>query len=209
MAGPYIFSKLARAGREAGFTPAQLRRGEQDAVAWFRRKASQVRSVNANRLMQETKSRLFARGGPEDVGSMLCFWYRAKHEATLPYYDQFPLIFPMQFDGDSFLSINLHYLPPRLRAALMDQLYTLAVRNADNEVERLALSYEILARAARFSAFRPCIKRHLFAYRKSKFFYVRPDEWDAALMLPTARFVGATQETAWRHSSRAAREASA
>jgi len=138
-------------------------RGYVAAREWYRDKAASVRSVNVNRLVSETKSRLFAHGGAEDVGTMLCFFYDPKGRDTLPYYDQFPLVFPMSYDGDSFLDLNLHYLPPVLRAKLMDQLYRVAVM-PNGKVEKLALTYDVLNGAAQFNAFRPCIKRHLFAH---------------------------------------------
>lgn len=195
---PYIFQKIAAQGRALGLN---TRQGEASRD-WFRRKAKDVRGVNVNRLMSETKSRLFARGGPEDVGTMLCFFYDPKGKDTLPYWDQFPLCFPMSYDGDSFLDINLHYLPPVLRARLMDQLYTIAIRNNQDQPRRLALSYEALNGAARFVAFRPCIKRHLFSHMRSRMFYIRPEEWDICMMLPLQRFVGANTEKVWRDSRR-------
>jgi len=198
MASPYWFTRIATQARDVGIAARDLRQESRD---WFRQKARSVRSVNVNRMMEDTPSRLFARGTAEDVGSMLMFFYDPKGKDTLPYWDQFPLCFPMSYDGDSFLDINLHYLPPVLRANLMNELYTLAVHE-DNRIRRLAISYRILNGAARFAPFRPCIKRHLFSHVRSKFFYVRPEEWDMALFLPTARFVGATQETVWRHSRR-------
>lgn len=206
MAAPFWFEKIAQAGRTVGFTQDAAARGQRQAIEWFRQKASEVRGVNVNRMMEDTKSRLFARGGMEDVGSMLAFFYDPKLKDKLPYWDQFPLCFPMQYDGDSFLDINLHYLPPTLRARLMNELYTLAVKE-DDKVKRLAMSYNILAGAARFTPFRPCIKRHLFSHMRSKMFYIRPEEWDMALMLPTARFVGASTDQVWRDSRRIIRNA--
>ena len=130
------------------------------------------------------------------------FFYSAKHKDTLPYWDMFPLTFPIQFDGDSMLSINLHYLPLLLRAKLMNALYTVAEEEGNSKIKKLQLSYQILNASARFSAFKPCIKRHLFSHVQSRFFWVRPEEWDMALMLPTARFQKASQEQVWADSER-------
>jgi hypothetical protein len=80
---------------------------------------------------------------------MLLFFYSAKLKDKLPYWDQFPLIFPIEFQGHRFLSINLHYLPLSLRARLMDALYTTAVKNEHNTIERLRLSYEIVKGVSR------------------------------------------------------------
>lgn len=206
MAAPIWFTRIAQQGRRAGFSQADVARGQPEAMAWYRERASQVARVDVGRMLTETPSRTFARGGPEDVGSMLMFVYDPKHKAKLPYYDRVPLVFPMSFDGDSFLSVNLHYLPPVLRWQLFNQLTTLAVREND-KMKRLALSYQILNGSVRFAAFRPCIKRHLFSHVRSRFMLIRPTEWPMAVALPTARFIGASNERVWRDSRRIIRNA--
>lgn len=140
----------------------------------------------------------------DTIGQMVMFFYSAKHKATLPYWDAFPVGFPIEFYGDSMLTINMHYLPLILRGRLMDSLYTVAERE-ENKIKRLAISYEILSNSARFRAFRPCIKKHLFSHVQSRFFWVRPEEWDMALFLPTARFRKATEEEVWADSVKSIR----
>lgn len=130
---------------------------------------------------------------------MIMFFYDAKHKETLPYWDQFPLIFPIEMYDDGFLGINLHYLPPLLRAKLMNALYTVAVTKKD-KILKLKISYQILASAMNFSPFKPCVKRYLKGHIKSRFFYVEPTEWDMALFLPTQRFVGASDAKVWSDS---------
>ena len=39
-------------------------------------------------------------------GYMDAFYYDPKHKATLPYYDKFPLIFPLSVGKDFFIGIN-------------------------------------------------------------------------------------------------------
>jgi hypothetical protein len=57
------------------------------------------------------------------IGKMYSFVYDPKTKEQLPYYDIYPLVFPIEYYNDGFLGINLHYLPPVLRARLMDALY--------------------------------------------------------------------------------------
>ena len=47
-------------------------------------------------------------------------YYDAKHKATLPYYDGFPLILMLGPAKGGFMGLNLHYLPPVVRARLLD-----------------------------------------------------------------------------------------
>ena len=74
---------------------------------------------------------------------MFMFIYDPKHKDTLPFYDTFPLVFPIEIYSDSFLGINLHYLPPVLRAKLMDALYTTANNNKYNEYKLINISIKI------------------------------------------------------------------
>lgn len=191
----YLFQLLAKNGRAAGIGPADT----QAAKDWYRKAARKVAEVNVNKLHASNESRLFSRFGVEDIGSMISFFYDAKLKDVLPYWDQFPLVFPIEMYDDGFLGVNLHYLPPLLRAKLMDALYTVAISKKD-KIQRLKISYQILASATKFSPFRPCIKRYLKGYVKSRFFYVEPREWDMALMLPTQRFVGASDQKVWQDS---------
>lgn len=202
MPRPYIFQQLADKGRAAGVDM----KDRAAAQAWFQDQARKVRSVNVNRLMGESKARMFARGGPDDVGSLLLFFYDPKHKDTLPYWDQFPCAMPIEFYGDSFLSINFHYLPPLLRAKLLNAMYQLAVMEKD-KVKKLKVSYQILKSASRFKEFVPCIKQHLFSHVRSRFMYVYPEEWDMAVLLPTQRFMGASQDKIWRDSRNKIRRA--
>jgi hypothetical protein len=191
----YLFQLIARNAQTAGVGPADT----QAARDWYRQAARRVAEVNVNKLQDSNKSRLFSRFSREDIGSMISFFYDAKLKNELPYWDQFPLVFPMEIYDDGFLGINMHYLPPMLRARLMDALYNTAITKK-SQIQRLKISYDILASASKYTAFRPCIKRYLKNHVKSRFFYIEPREWDMALLLPTQRFVGATDQKVWRDS---------
>lgn len=192
------FTRLARQANERGAAD----RG-QESIQWMRRAAAKIRGVNVNRMMEETPSRMFSRPSPNNVGQLIQFFYDAKLKDVLPYWDQFPLAMPISFDGDSFLSLNFHYLAPVMRAALFDEMYELAQTDRRGNVTGLDVSYATLRRYARFAPFKPCVKRHLFSHVKSRFFLVPPNDWTKALFLPTARFVGASNAQVWARSRRA------
>jgi hypothetical protein len=191
----YVFQVLAKNARTAGVSPSDVTASRN----WYRKAASNVAEVNVNTLIDSNKSRMFSRFSPEDIGSMIMFFYDAKLKEELPYWDQFPLIFPIKMYDDGFLGINMHYLPPILRARLMDALYTTAITKKD-KIQRLKISYDILTAASKFAPFKPCVKRYLKNHVKSRFFYVEPREWDMALFLPTQRFVGASDQKVWADS---------
>jgi len=137
---------------------------------------------------------------PVHAGDMVMFIYDPKTKEKLPYYDTFPLVFPISLKEDGFLGINLHYLPPYHRALLMDELYTTLNNQAMDATTRLRINYEILKGAAQFKAFKPCIKRYLTSHIRSVKINVHPSQWDMVLTLPLARFVKADQLRVWNDS---------
>jgi len=134
------------------------------------------------------------------VGSMYMFYYDAKHKATLPYFDRFPLIFPYKKVKGGFMGINMHYLPLQYRAKLMDSLYDVASNTKYDESTRLKINYKILSGASQFRYFKPCVKHYLTSQVRSRFLYVYPSEWDIALFMPLERFEGATKTQVYADS---------
>ena len=57
---------------------------------------------------------------------MNMFFYDPKHKDTLPYYDRFPLSVIIGPAKGGFYGLNLHYLPPVLRAKMLDALMDIA-----------------------------------------------------------------------------------
>ena len=170
--------------------------GRPDSRAWFRNQAKKTVFVNVNKLLKDPHA-----VDHVEPGKMYLFAYDAKWKDKLPYWDMFPLIFPFKVKGDRVWGINLPYLPIPLRAALMDELYTLVDNRVKNDnKKKLRLSYEILNGAARFKAFRPCIKSYLKSHFRSRFLMIPYDQWDIAMALPLARFQKASQSAVWDDS---------
>lgn len=190
----YIFQQIAQKGKFEGIDSAIRQR---DARTWFRNAAQEVSSVNTRRLMNDKKN-LTNRMTEESIGSMYMFSYNPKHKETLPHYDIFPLIFPIGMKNDGFLGINLHYLPPVLRAILMNHLYETINNKKYDSTTKLKISYELLNGYAKFNYFKPCVKHYLLDYVSGSFLYVEPSNWDIALMLPTERFKKQSKELVWK-----------
>lgn len=196
----YIFDGILNRAAKAGISPSTKR----DARAWFRKQAQSV-TANPTRMIRSNAQRLTDK---PMIGRMYLFNYDPKYKGKLPYYDKFPLVIPIgsgrtsgfASSGGSFIGLNLHYLPPTLRAKLMDALYATATTTELNETTRLRISYNILQQATKYRFFKPCIKRYLTAQVRSKFFYIEPTEWEMALFLPLDRFVGANKSRIYRDS---------
>ena len=134
------------------------------------------------------------------MGGLYHFFYDPLTKTELPYYDIFPLVIPLKKNADGFLGLNLHYLPPKYRAAFLDKLMGVAVLNANNEPKRLQITYEILAATQRYKEFRPCLKHYINTQIKSKILTVQPEEWETALFLPTANFMKAPISQVYKES---------
>ena len=124
------------------------------------------------------------------IGKMYFFWYDPKHKDTLPMYDRFPLVFPIESYPDGFLGLNLHYLSFKERSALLNTLMKFRNNNKMNATTKLRVTYDLLNSTSRIaSAMRPCIKRYLYTQVRSSFVEVTADEWDKAMQLPVAVWV--------------------
>jgi hypothetical protein len=138
------------------------------------------------------------------TGKMIFYNYDPKHKATLPYYDAFPLVFPLDspaggFRG-SFLGLNLHYLPYYERAKLMMAMYSTINTKDINPKSQLQLEYDILKGVSKYRFYRPCLKRYLFSHIRSRIQVIKPEQWNLVLMLPIARFTKASELRVWSDS---------
>lgn len=198
----YIYQKLLDEGVKAGQTPAKTR----SARNWFRNLARQTTGVQPNTIIKSAPKIQLTR--VPQVGFMYHFFYDPKTKEKLPYYDRFPLVFPFKrgftrqraIESGSFLGLNLHYLHPRLRARLMDGLYTISTDKTFDEDTRIRISYNILNKASKFRFFKPCVKRYLLPRVRSRFVKINADQWDTALFLPTERFRKKSKASVFRLS---------
>jgi len=190
-----IFKELIYNGVRSGQVPARTKA----ARTWYRDAASQATGNYrpSSVVRQYSEKRRVSR--PE-LGYMYSFKYDPKMKKTLPYYDVFPLIFPIDVSADGFLGINFHYLPLPLRAKLMDALYTVSSDRRYNEETKILVTYDILKGASKFKAFKPTIKKYLYQHVKTPLLEITAAEWDIALFLPMESFKKASAQEVWKDS---------
>lgn len=186
-------SLLKKAGRER-MIPNRTR----EAREWFRSKAQQYRG---SRISQENLFKNSVITEKVLPGRMYMYVYDAKTKETLPYWDAFPVIFMVDVAPGGFYGLNLHYLPPPLRATLMDALYRNLNNTAFDDSTILNLNYRTLKGASSMSLFKPCFKHYLTDHVKSRFIYIEPKEWDIAMFLPLQKFQKASAEEVWREAA--------
>ena len=92
---------------------------------------------------------------------MVMYTYNPKLKETLPYYDTFPLTIVVGPAKDGFYGINLHYLPPKVRAIFLDKLGDIASNQKFNATTRFKITYKLLMATKNYKYFKPCFKHYL------------------------------------------------
>ena len=144
---------------------------------WYRKKVAAMTTPGARSLINQGKATLRPK-----YGIMNLFGYDPKHKATLPYYDVFPLIFPLEPAKGGFIGLNFHYLRPGARAAF---LRSLANTTTDKKFDKKT-RYRINWRNNEFM--RKTAKHYLFNQVRTSFLNITAEEMAIAIFLPVARF---------------------
>jgi hypothetical protein len=134
------------------------------------------------------------------IGKMYFFFYDPKTKDSLPYYDRFPLVIPINRYPEGFLGLNLHYIHPKDRVILLDKLSTTLNNKNYDESTKFRINYAYLSKASKIYEATPCIKKYLFRHVESRFLEITSDEWDIAAMLPVERFMGANKQRVFTES---------
>jgi hypothetical protein len=169
--------------------------GTNNARNWLRAKVKEL--TPTSRALMADRDRLKSNS---TIGKMYFYFYDPKTKDSLPYYDRFPLVIPIESYKDGFLGLNLHYIHPKQRLILLDKLSETATNNNFDSKTKLRVSYSYLAGASKAFEATPCIKRYLFTHIQSRFLEISADEWDIAAMLPVETFVGATTSKVYADS---------
>ena len=144
---------------------------------YFKNQVDKITSPGARALINRGKATIRPK-----YGVMNLFGYDPKFKETLPLYDRFPLIFPLESAKGGFYGINFHYLQPGARVAFLRQLQRFATdKNYDKNTR-----FNIGELSGRY--FKKTIKRYLFSQVRTSFLNITADEMAIAIFLPVARF---------------------
>jgi hypothetical protein len=190
-----IFDNILIQGARQGIIPART----VAARDWYRSAAGKLMS-NITPSNFEKRTDEARKVSSMEFGYMYAFKYDPKMKKELPYYDTFPLIFPVRIDSDGFLGINFHYLPPVLRAKLMNALYSTLTNKKYDDTTKVKISYSILQSASKYRYFKPMLKKYLRSHVRSQFLEIQVNEWDMAIFLPTESFRKADTGRVWEES---------
>jgi|APSaa5957512535_1039671.scaffolds.fasta_scaffold04250_5 hypothetical protein len=159
---------------------------------WYRNRIKELGSPSQKELVKDGKI-----SGAPNWGRMNFFFYDPKHKKTLPYYDKFPLVIPIEKYKDGFLGINFHYLPYAIRVRLLDEMVNISGAGKLTEKTELNINWKAVSKMKKV---RPCIKRYLASHVKSPFRRIDADDFLLAAMLPVHKFEKATSSKVWADS---------
>ena len=186
----YLLDRIKESLAKEGYTPRS-----SAARQWFKAKVGELRPTPA--ALMKDRERLKDKS---IIGKMYFFFYDPKTKDSLPYYDRFPLVIPIERYSDGFLGLNLHYIHPKQRIILLDKLSDTATNRRFDEKTKLRLSYQYLSAASTAFQAMPCIKRYLFNHLTSRFLEIPADEWDIAALLPVEQFEKASKSKVYAES---------
>ena len=167
-------------------------KGRPKSTDWYRDKIKEFGKPGAMDLIRDGK-----RNNRPFYGRLNMFFYDPKYKKTLPYYDTFPLVLPLERYDDGFLGINLHYLPMTLRIRLLDRLVDYSNNTKFDESTRLAVDYSKLKN---LNLIKPTLKRYLAGRVKTQFRRIDADEFTVAALLPVQRFKKASASEVYSDS---------
>lgn len=186
----YLIKRIQESLAKEGLQPRTTK-----ARDWLRAKIKDLKPTRqallADRLRMKNKS---------IIGRMYFFYYDPKLKDSLPYYDRFPLVIPIEQYPDGILGLNLHYIHPKQRIILLDKLSEFANNDKYDKTTKLRLSYDLLKSVSKIYEMSPCIKRYLFNHLDSRFLEIDASEWDIAALLPVESFVGANRNKVYADS---------
>jgi|TARA_B100000470_G_scaffold40208_2_gene29188 hypothetical protein len=186
-----LFDKLESEAFRKGITARS-----KEANVWFAKNVKKLGPLGKSVLKDE---RLIARQSAK-AGEMVMYTYDPKLKATLPYYDTFPLTIVVGPAKDGFYGINLHYLPPKVRAIFLDHLNDVATNQKFNDMTKFRITYNLLKATKNYKYFKPCFKHYLTKKVSSKIMKVPSAEWSIAIFLQTASFKKASEGAIWADS---------
>ena len=167
-------------------------KGRPRSTEWYREKIAEFGKPGAMDLIRDGK-----RDNNPFYGRLNMFFYDPKFKKTLPYYDTFPLVLPLENYNDGFLGLNFHYLPIPLRMKLLDRVVDFSNNTKFDESTVLNVNYTALKRVR---LIRPTLKRYLAGKVKSRFRRVDADEFTVATLLPVQRFKKGSQAEVYKDS---------
>jgi hypothetical protein len=155
--------------------------GQVKSARWYQNAVRDIGTrTTANKLMSSGKLT-----ATPSQGLLNLFFYDPKYKKTLPYYDTFPLVLPLERIKGGFSGINFHYLPPLARFRLLEKISAFATGKKIDQNMRFDVTYDSVKN---ISMVKPTIKKYLTTHVRSRFLRIDATEAAIAMYLPVQQF---------------------
>lgn len=193
---------------------ANAKRNIRRSHEWFMNRVSKDMNNKPNKMMLEFQHKKTSPlRGRYLIGRMFYFKYDALTKDQLPYWDQFPLVFffnVVKGDGTTWgekgvtylFGLNMHYLPPKLRMLVFENLIQLRNERQYRAKTRLRLTWKSLKRFGQHRLFQHCVKVYRVDQLQSMLLEIEPQYWEVALFLQTALFKKQSQGAVYKDARR-------
>lgn len=171
------------------------------SIDWFRAELKNLIRSGLGSINQRTASKFGKIIRVPEIGSMMTYIYDPKTAEDLDYYDIAPLILCFNVSSKGWHGINLHYLHPEVRAALIAKIVKGQAGRLDR-VSKIKVSWEILQAATKDKYIKHSVKQYLFSQLKTPISKIEGDHWKLTINLPFEKFRKATKSQVWRDSER-------
>lgn len=180
---------------------------EGDPVEKLRELAEAERTTNPNTILAGAGRTKLLR-----PGRMYMFKYMPKMAKQLPYWDMFPvgLVMNTYPEKGYFSMLNFHYLPPILRAELMDSLYPFVIfpgveqkdigSSMRTRLNTDRIDWNFMKKRLQMRGVVPAWKRYDYKQVVGNYLYIPPIGWDTIVMLPVERMRKSGINKVWQNS---------
>ena len=120
----------------------------KEAEKWFAKNVKKLGKLGPNVLKDDRLKKTRIR-----AGDMVMYTYDPKLKKTLPYYDTFPLAIIVGKAPGGFHALNLHYLPPKVRAIFLDKLNDVTNNQKFDDSTKFKITYKLLQSTKNYKYF--------------------------------------------------------
>lgn len=174
---------------------------DEQATKWLASNLSKVKTT----MRQSTfidNSKTLAKNKSITPGVMIFFGYNPKTKDVLPFWDEFPVSIVLCPKAGGFLGLNLHYLPPGIRAVFLNALLKyVSDKNWATDPNSDALfkiTYTLLKSSPKLAQYKKCIKRYYYSNIVTKAAFIPQTQWNSVPFFPLDRFKGMSKKDIWR-----------
>lgn len=151
---------------------------EELAKKWLNQR--KMNTLARNKARSKLLGNRSNRNQKIEYGHMYFFRYNAKTKEQMDYWDEYPLIIPFGAKGDLLYALNLHYIPPRIRAGIIDEF-----KQKDGTLVPLESTIKAMADNP---IFKPAIHSYYPSLMVSDIQKIEPEDWENIIFLPLANF---------------------